>query len=142
MMLRAIETMTWFFHWLSWSEGEAEDPSESYVFFETMRGSQVPRYRSTYRESGVMVLPDRDADDEIWDSEDILWSQYLLTFIVHHQRSVEVARRAVEGAISDDVNQLGQKYGITTITSPDLRALIQGILEYRWNKDAVKNSVL
>ena len=223
MMLRAIETMTWLFYWLTWSEGDAEDHSASYVFFEAMRGLQVPRYLPAYRESSIEVLSDQNVYGKPNASEDILWSQYhstieektsdvelfaLMSFnylevdiddapppvddsvlverfifnesgcctrvfcvesdrlvncetieavssrlrdlkqthgasssalcIIHHQKSVEVSRRAAQGAISDDVNRLGQRYGITLITSLDLRVLVQGVLEYHWKRNAVK----
>jgi hypothetical protein len=55
-MIRAIETMMWLFHWLTWEEGKAEEKSKSYVFCEMMRGLGIPRYTPEYRESGVVVF--------------------------------------------------------------------------------------
>ncbi|NQT11476.1 MAG: hypothetical protein HQ582_01925 [Planctomycetes bacterium] len=78
-MVRAIETMTWLFHWLSWEEGKAQEKSRSYVFFEMMRGMGIPRYSVTYRDSGVVVLPDGHRDEQATTDDELIRLQYLAT---------------------------------------------------------------
>ena len=62
--------------------------------------------------------------------------------IVHHQKSMDLPRRTLASAIPDDVILLGKRYGMALVTTPDLRMLIQGILDYNWNRDFVKQHLL
>jgi hypothetical protein len=62
-MRRAIETMTWLFKWLSWEEGEAKENSKNFVFYAAMRGMQI--YPFEYQQSGVVVKPIHQGDDEM-----------------------------------------------------------------------------
>ncbi|MBN2021700.1 MAG: hypothetical protein JW809_02815 [Pirellulales bacterium] len=73
-MLRAIETMTWLYDWLSWTEGRAKDESEYYALFEAMRGQHIPRYAVEYSDVGVVVLPDKQGGKHVGA---MLRSQYL-----------------------------------------------------------------
>ncbi|MBN2291703.1 MAG: hypothetical protein JXM70_04720 [Pirellulales bacterium] len=59
-MLRAIETMTWLFQWLSWEKGKSEDKTNYYAYFEMQRGMNIPRYSIRHCDSGVVVLPDNN----------------------------------------------------------------------------------
>jgi len=88
-MLRAIETMTWLFHWLSWEEGNEEDRSKYYVFFEVMRGLHIPRYKARYQPSGVVILPNGTDDHNVQWAEAIIWKQYL-TSIAPGQADIEL----------------------------------------------------
>jgi hypothetical protein len=76
-MLRAIETMTWLFQWLSW--GDLYDPKDNrnYVFYSTIRG-QI-RYPFVYTDSGVVVLPDQHDTSATKSAEGLLLEQYLST---------------------------------------------------------------
>jgi len=78
-MIRAIETMMWLFHWLSWEEGKAQEKSRSYVYFEMMRGMSVPRYSVKYRDSGVIVLPDDHRVEQVMTADELIRSQYHAT---------------------------------------------------------------
>ena len=82
-MLRALETMTWLFRWLSWSEGEAEDHSRNYIFFEAMRGLGVPKYPTDYRASGISVQPIPAGEGEAAVSCDVFRSQYFSSIEAH-----------------------------------------------------------
>lgn len=223
-MIRAIETMMWLFHWLSWEEGKEEENWKSYVFFETMRGMCIPRYSADYRDSGVAVLPDGHRDEQRITADESFRSQYLATIdgkqsdielfalmsfnylgidaedalppvdkevvharyyindnkhdaivfcfecdelidsntieavasrfreceqhreeicsalcVINQQKNTAIERREVEGAIPDEVNQIAARSGITLITALDLRFLVQGALEYGWERDEIKN---
>jgi hypothetical protein len=223
-MLRAIETMTWLFHWLSWEEGKAENKAKYYVFFEMMRGSHIPRYFASYCRSGVVVLPHNTDDQETRSADEIIWSQYLASIdaeradielfslmsfnylgircedappepqdatvicaryhirynshhaivfciewnglcnsttikaltsqlnrsersqeddwsvlcIINHQKQVATKRREVKKAISDDACHVASQYGLTLITALDLRFLVQGALELKWDVEQIR----
>jgi hypothetical protein len=222
-MVRAIETMTWLFNWLSWQDGRTEDRSRAYILGEMMRGMHIPAYPSEYCDSGIVVLP-RPADGPVATAQELLRSQYLASIegeasdielfalmsfaslgidavdtspppdrsvvheryyindkehhalvfclecdglvdadvieavanrlreggqchatacsalcIINHRKDRPVALREVEGAIPDDANRLANECGITLITATDLRFLVQGAMDYRWDLDPVKN---
>jgi hypothetical protein len=82
-MVRAIETMTWLFRWLSWKEGRARETSGNYGFLEMMRGMHVPRYSIAYRDSGVAVLP-HDRDHDVKTDTELFRAQYLATLDEKH----------------------------------------------------------
>jgi hypothetical protein len=223
-MLRAIETMTWLFHWLSWEEGKAQNKSRNYTFFEMQRGMHIPGYPFEYRGSGVVVEPYSHDNSEIKTSTELIRLQYLATIdnkdsdielfafmsfaylgietqdappppldypilheryhishneqhaivfclecdgfidpdiirnvnlqslesemrkkgrcstlcIINHQRQTQLRLRKVEEAISDEVNQSANEFGITLITAPDLRFLVQGEIEHKWDADQIR----
>jgi hypothetical protein len=222
-MLRAVETMTWLFYWLSWEPGKAQDTSRNYVFFEMMRGMHIPRYSVSYRDSGVVVLPDdpsdervptvselsrlqylatidgKDSDIELFalmsfaylrlDAEDatpppdgaVVHERYYINYqgryaavfclecdgviptntieaaasrlheiqqhnpgvcsalcIINHQKNAAIRLREVQKAIPDDVNATANRCGVTLITAPDLRFLVQGAMEYKWDLERIK----
>lgn len=223
-MLRAIETMMWLFYWLSWEEGEAQEESRSYTFFEMMRGMHVPRYLIGYGDSGVIILADEHDDGQIEIDTDLIRSQYLSSIeardsdielfalmslaylgidaedappppenavaheryyinhrehhgavfciecdgvidlnmveavasrlrecqqqykgscsglcIVNHQRNTAIGLREIEGAVPDHANQVAKQHGLSIITAADLRFLIQGAIEYRWDMEQIRN---
>jgi len=78
-MLRAIETTTWLFHWLSWEKGKAQENSRNYAFFEMMRGMGVPRYSVRYSDSGALVLPREDRQEQVKTAEASIGQQYVTT---------------------------------------------------------------
>jgi hypothetical protein len=221
-MLRAIETMTWLFDWLSWEEGKAEDRAKQYVFFEMVRGKHIPRYSTRYCDSGVVVLPDNHDNQDIKNTGEMFRSQYLASIdgeiadmelfslmsfnflgiecedappeppdapiheryhinhkihhavvfclecnglfdsstikavtsqlarseryqkgdcsalcIINHKKHITIKRREMGKTIPDDVSQLADRSGLTLITSPDLRFLVQGALELKWNAEQI-----
>lgn len=62
--------------------------------------------------------------------------------VINHQRHLPVELREVEKAIADDVDQVARECGLTLITAPDLRFLLQGIVQYQWEVDPVRNLLL
>lgn len=78
-MLRAIETMTWLFYWLSWEEGKAQDKSRTYTLCEAVRGRHIPRYHIKYDGSGVVVLPDDRDDEQAKTADELIRAQYART---------------------------------------------------------------
>jgi hypothetical protein len=222
-MVRAIETMTWLFRWLSWEEGKAEERSKTYVFFEMMRGIHVPRYAAAYGDSGTVVLPDAAHDGQVPSADEVMRSQYLAAIggkdsdvelfslmsfaylsldaedsppplddvvvyeryriihqgryaivfclefaggiaastieavvarlrenrhrhgnacsalcIINHQKDTAIELREVQKAVPDDVNATAVRCGVTLVTALDMRCLIQGVMEYKWDIERVK----
>jgi len=222
-MLRAIETMTWLFSWLSWEEGKLQDRARNYVFFEMSRGMHIPRYRIGYRDSGVAVLLYGDENKQEEEYEDPFKLQYFATIdgekpdielftlmslaylgieaddappplpdptanerylishaernsivfclncdrlidaaaieavvlrfreckkdyegdcsslcIINHQKDLAMELRETDKAIPADVAEIADRNGITLITAPDLRLLVQGTNEYQWDIEPIK----
>lgn len=73
-MLRAIETMTWLFRWLTWEDGDAQEDSKNYVFFSLMRGNFI--YPVEYSSSGVVVVPLDRGDDKVKTGSEMFAAQY------------------------------------------------------------------
>lgn len=223
-MVRAIETMTWLFNWLSWEEGKTQDRSRNYVFFEMLRGMHVPRYDAAYRECGVTVLPNSSSCDRIPTAEEAIWSQYLASIepdrsdielfvlmslaylqidpldtppgteemgvyerylirdgercaivfclesetaidvrimeavvarlrqhrrqhvsgckalcIINHQKNKPSRLREVKNAIPDAVNAIAKTSEVAIATALDLRLLVQGIRDYKWDVECLKS---
>jgi hypothetical protein len=223
-VIRAIETMTWLFNWLSWEEGKAEERARNYVLFEALRGMGVPMYSIEYHASGVAVLPRFQGNEQVGSADELLRMQYsasiegnncdielfsLMSFaylnlyaedappraddkceheryhinhnehralvfclesdglidtrtieavasrfrqstqegahidsalcIINHEKNRPIAKRKVDGAIPDDVEQLAKECGITLVTATDLLLLVQGIMERRWTHQSVKS---
>lgn len=78
-MLRAIETMTWLFAWLSWEDEHGPEDNRNYVFFDFVRGRTV--YPFGYSDTGVSVfpLPTHDHGETIVTDEELIFEQYLAT---------------------------------------------------------------
>lgn len=77
--LRAIETMSWLFEWLSWEDEHGPKDSRNYIFFNMLRGQ--PYLTIDYTEEGVRISPmEMFADDEpIVTSDQMILRQYLGT---------------------------------------------------------------
>jgi hypothetical protein len=59
--------------------------------------------------------------------------------IVHHQRGFPVEHREVDLAIPEPIVRMAASSGITLITAPDLRFLVQGAGEYQWPLGQVRD---
>jgi hypothetical protein len=59
--------------------------------------------------------------------------------IINHQKSLPVEQREVENAVPLDVGRLAEQAGITLVTAPDLRFLVQGVKERGWDADLIKD---
>ncbi len=77
--LRAIETMSWLFDWLSWEDEHGPEDSRNYIFFNMLRGQ--PYFAFEYTEDGVRVSPMAlpDPDERITSDGEIILSQYVGT---------------------------------------------------------------
>ena len=59
--------------------------------------------------------------------------------IIHHQRHLATELREVENAIPEDVARIASQCGITLITAPDLCFLVHGVIEFKWDQDAIRD---
>jgi hypothetical protein len=77
--LRAIETMSWLFEWLSWEDEYGPENSRNYIYFTTLRGQ--PDYTLDYTENGVRISPIAlpNPDEPIITADQIILRQYLDT---------------------------------------------------------------
>jgi len=77
--LRAVETMSWLFDWLSWDNSLPFEDNENYSFFSMLRG--MPFYPSEYTESGVRVVPHEFLHDDKppATADQMIFGQYLTT---------------------------------------------------------------
>ncbi len=57
--------------------------------------------------------------------------------VINHQKTTAIGRREVARAISDEVNEIATRSGITLITAPDLCFLVQGAMGYGWDIDQI-----
>jgi hypothetical protein len=75
-MLRAVETMTWLFSWLSRTDEHGPDNHRNYSFFTMMRGQR--KYDFEYGPTGVVVKRDQSMDtpESIPTVEQLRTSQY------------------------------------------------------------------
>jgi hypothetical protein len=78
-MLRAIETMSWLFEWLSWEDEYGPEDDENYIFFNLLRGQM--QYPFEYSESGVLVCPrpSHSGEEPMLLEQDLIFQQYLNT---------------------------------------------------------------
>jgi len=76
-ILRAIETMSWLFEWLSWEDEYGPENSRNYIFFGSLRGQ--PYYPVEHTEDGVRVsaMPLPSPDEPT--ANQMILTQYLGT---------------------------------------------------------------
>jgi len=77
--LRAVETMSWLFEWLSWEDEHGPKNSRNYTFFSTLRGQ--PHLTFEYAEDGIRVSPvsTPKTDEPIVTADELILRQYLGT---------------------------------------------------------------
>lgn len=87
LMLRAIETMTWLFQWLSSDDAIGEGDSRNYTFFGMLRGDRS--YPVNYTSSGVEVVPMAHLNDveSIPTVDELRSQQYADTLAPEHSDS-------------------------------------------------------
>jgi len=78
-ILRAFETMSWLFEWLTGEDEHGPEGDRNYTFFSTLRGQ--PRLPFEYVETGVRVHPELipKADESIVTADELIHRQYLRT---------------------------------------------------------------
>jgi len=94
--LRAVETMSWLFEWLSSEDEHGPDNSRNYTFFSMLRGQ--PYLTVDYTEDGVRVsakaMPKRD--EPIITADQMILVQYLETTEATHSDVDLLARMTFE----------------------------------------------
>ncbi|MBN2291704.1 MAG: hypothetical protein JXM70_04725 [Pirellulales bacterium] len=76
---------------------------------------------------------------QLSESERYQQDDYSAMCIINHEKYIAIKQRKVEKAIPDDVCKIAEQSGLTLITAPDLRFLIQGALEFRWDMEPIRN---
>lgn len=77
--LRAVETMSWLFEWLSWEDEHGPKSSRNYSFFSMLRGQ--PYLSFDYTEKGVRASPfaTPKAEEPIVTADQMILMQYMGT---------------------------------------------------------------
>ena len=77
--LRAVETMSWLFEWLSWQDEHGPKDSRNYIFFSMLRGQ--PYLAFDYTKEGVRVLSREMSTgvEPIVTTDQMILRQYLAT---------------------------------------------------------------
>ena len=94
--LRAIETMSWLFEWLSWEDEHGPEDSRNYTFFSMLRGQSYLTF--DYTEEGVRVSPMAmlNTDEPIVTAGQMILRQYLGTTAANNSDVDLCARMAFE----------------------------------------------